>query len=359
MPYDSQEDIYDSFFKELTEAAETLSENLGNPLGANCDYVYYGDPAKWIRLANSLKLRLAMRISFVAPEKSRKMAEEAVAGGVIESNADNATWKYFSSITNPLYTAVNYNNAGSSTGGDTHAAADIICYMNGYNDPRRSVYFLPSTFSGIEYVGLRRGWETFDRDWGFNFSGVNVGPSDPLIWMTASEVAFLRAEGVAVHHYNMGGSAEEFYNSGIRLSFDQWGVNGCVAYQTPPRTIPETYLDPTEKNPYNGVISDITIKWDESASAERKLERIITQKWIALFFNGNEAWAEYRRTGYPNLIPVAYNGSGGIVDSKTGPQRMAYPQEEYTNNSVNVTEAVNTLLKGPDNMATKVWWARY
>lgn len=359
VPYDSQEDIYDAFFAELTEAAEILSENLGNPLSANCDYVYYGEPSKWILLANSLKLRLAMRISFVAPEKSRKMAEEAVAGGVIENNADNATWKYFTSITNPLYTAVNYNNAGSSTGGDTHAAADIICYMNGYNDPRRAVYFLPSTFPGTEYVGLRRGWETFDREWGFNFSGVNVGPSDPLIWMTASEVAFLRAEGVAIHHYDMGGSAEEFYNDGIRLSFEQWGVSGAESYLADEASRPQAYIDPTGFNPYNGAISNITVKWEESATAERKLERIITQKWISLFYNGNEAWAEYRRTGYPHLIPVAYNGSGGIVDSNAGPQRMPYPQEEYTNNSVNVTQAVNTLLKGPDNMATKVWWARY
>ncbi|MDE6129947.1 MAG: SusD/RagB family nutrient-binding outer membrane lipoprotein, partial [Muribaculaceae bacterium] len=173
VPYDSQEQVYDSFFADLTDATATLKAHIGNRLSSTCDYVYSGDPAKWILFGNSLKLRLAMRISNVAPEKARKLAEEAVAGGVIEQNADNATWKYFTSITNPLYTAVNYNNDGSVTGGDTHAAADIICYMNGYSDPRRSAYFLPSTFDGMEYVGLRRGWETFDRTWGFNFSGVN------------------------------------------------------------------------------------------------------------------------------------------------------------------------------------------
>jgi hypothetical protein len=359
VPYDSQQEVYTAFFKELTEAAQTLNDNLGNRLSASCDYVYAGDPAKWVLFANSLKLRLAMRISFVDPATSKKMAEEAIAGGVIENNADNATWKYFTSITNPLFTAVNYNSAGSSTGGDTHAAADIICYMNGYNDPRREAYFLPSTFEGIEYIGLRRGWEVYDNVWGFNFSGVNVGPNDPLIWMTASEVAFLRAEGAAIHNFNMGGSAENFYNEGIRLSFEQWGVSGADAYLADSGSMPQAYVDPTEQNPYNGALSDITVKWEEGATAERKLERIITQKWISLFFNGNEAWAEYRRTGYPQLIPVAYNGSGGIVDSNIGPQRMPYPQEEYTNNSVNVTAAVNDLLKGPDNMATKVWWARY
>lgn len=359
VPYDTQEQVYDTFFKELDTALETLHENIGSPLNPTVDYVYYGDPAKWIKFGNSLRLRLAMRISFVAPAKAKEEAEKAVRGGVIESNEDNATWKYFSSITNPLFTAVNYNNSGSLTGGDTHAAADIICYMNGYNDPRRAAYFLPSQWEGKEYLGLRRGWQTFDRTWGFNFSGVNVKATDPLIWMTAAEVAFLRAEGAAIHGFDMGGTPEQFYNQGIRLSFEQWGVSGADEYLADSSRMPEAYSDPSEQNPYNGTLSNITVKWDDSANAQTKLERIITQKWIALWLNGNEAWAEYRRTGFPKLIPVAYNGSGGVVDSNIGPQRMAYPQEEYTNNAANVQQAVSTMLGGPDNMATKVWWAKY
>ena len=358
VPYDSQQEIYHSFFKELTEAIGILDSNRGSALSPLGDYVYGGDINKWIRFANSLKLRLAMRVSFVEPALARQMAEEAVKGGVIESNEDNATWKYFSSITNPLYTAVNYNSSGSTTGGDTHAAADIICYMNGYNDPRREPYFLKSNFDGIDYIGLRRGWATFDKSWGFDFSGVAVKADDPLIWMTASEVAFLRAEGTAIHNFDMGGTAESFYNRGIELSFEQWGVGGAAEYMDNSTRRPEAYLDPTEQNPYSGSLSDITVKWDDTADTETKLERIITQKWIALYYNGNESWAELRRTGYPKLIPVAYNGSGGVVDSEKGPQRMPYPQEEYTNNSVNVSAAVNNLLGGPDNMATKMWWAR-
>ena len=359
VPYDSQEAIYNSFFKELTEAIEVLDANRGESLSPMGDYVYSGDVNKWIRYANSLKLRLAMRVSFVNPKLAKQMAEEAVRGGVIESNDGNATWKYFSTITNPLYTAYMYNSSDSKTGGDTHAAADIICYMNGYNDNRREAYFSKSQWEGIDYVGLRRGWEVFDRTWGFNFSGLGLKANDPLIWMNAAEVAFLRAEGAAVHGFDMGGTAESFYNRGIELSFEQWGAAGAAAYMADGASLPAAYNDPSEQNPYTGSVSDITIKWDESASAERKLERIITQKWIANYYNGNEAWAELRRTGYPKLIPVQYNGSGGIVDSKLGPQRMPYPQEEYTNNSVNVTKAVNTMLGGPDNMATKVWWARY
>ena len=358
VPYDSQKDVYNEFFTELSEAIETLDTHRGSALSPMGDYVYGGDINKWVKFANSLKLRLAMRVSFVDRKLSRQMAEEAIKGGVIESNADNATWKYFSTLTHPLYTAVMYNSSGSETGGDTHAAADIICYMNGYDDPRREAYFLKSTFDGIDYVGLRRGWETFNKSWGFSFSGVGVKANDPLIWMTASEVAFLRAEGAAIHNFDMGGNAADFYNSGIALSFEQWGVAGAEAYMQNSTARPQAYVDPTEQNPYNGALSDITIKWDDSANSETKLERIITQKWIALYYNGNEAWAELRRTGYPKLIPVEYNGSGGVVDSNKGPQRMPYPQEEYTNNSYNVTSAVNNLLGGPDNMATKMWWAR-
>lgn len=358
VPYDSQKDVYNEFFTELSEAIETLDTHRGSALSPMGDYVYGGDINKWVKFANSLKLRLAMRVSFVDRKLSRQMAEEAIKGGVIESNADNATWKYFSTLTNPLYTAVMYNSSGSETGGDTHAAADIICYMNGYDDPRREAYFLKSTFDGIDYVGLRRGWETFNKSWGFSFSGVGVKANDPLIWMTASEVAFLRAEGAAIHNFDMGGNAADFYNSGIALSFEQWGVAGAEAYMQNSTARPQAYVDPTEQNPYSGALSDITIKWDDSANSETKLERIITQKWIALYYNGNEAWAELRRTGYPKLIPVEYNGSGGVVDSNKGPQRMPYPQEEYTNNSYNVTSAVNNLLGGPDNMATKMWWAR-
>ena len=103
----------------------------------------------------------------------------------------------------------------------------------------------------------------------------------------------------------------------------------------------------------------ITIKWDENADLEKKQERIITQKWIANWMLGNEAWADYRRTGYPKLIPATTEGnlSGGIVNSNRGVRRMPYPLEEYTSNTENVQNAVNQYLKGIDNMSVDVWWA--
>jgi hypothetical protein len=175
--------------------------------------------------------------------------------------------------------------------------------------------------------------------------------------MNAAEVSFLRAEAVAIFGFSMGGSAEDFYNNGIRLSFEQWGVSGADAYIADSTSMPANYEDPSGYNPYSGSLSTITIKWDESASKEQKQERIITQKWIANWLLGNESWADLRRTGYPVLMPVVYNGSSSIISNDQTPGRMPYPQEEYTNNAANVQAAVQNYLKGPDNLATKLWWA--
>lgn len=355
-PYDSQEEVYNKFFEELDDAIKTLGENSGSALSASADFVYGGDVKKWIKFANSLKLRLAIRIAYANPAKAKEMAEAAVKNeyGVITANVDNAKWNYFGSINNPLYVATRYNE--STSGGDTHAAADIICYMNGYNDNRRAAYFEASGFNKT-YVGLRRGINmAAAKDVFINYSKTKFTASDPLLWMNAAEVAFLRAEGSAIFGFDMGGTAEDFYNEGIRLSFEQWGASGAETYLSDATSVPETYVDPAGLNTYASTISTITVKWDNAATKEQMQERIITQKWIANWPLGNEAWADYRRTGYPHLIPVNYNLSNGGVDSNKGARRMPYPSEEYTSNTDNVTNAVSNLLKGADNWSTKLWW---
>ena len=99
----------------------------------------------------------------------------------------------------------------------------------------------------------------------------------------------------------------------------------------------------------------IAIKWNAGASEEEQLERIITQKWIAMFPNGQEAWSEFRRTGYPKVIPIVNNLSGGKVDTNVQVRRMTFPRSEYSNNAAGVA-AATALLGGADTGGTKLWW---
>ena len=372
-PYDSQEDVYNKFFEELAAARQALIEHKTEPMSPLVDKVYAGDVEKWIRFCNSLQLRLAMRISYANPTLAKQKAEEAINpanGGVIETNDQNATWKNYATSTNSMRTAIMYNDH------DSRPSAEIACYMNGYNDARISAYLTQSgdltgkafknpdgswmtSPAGVspQYVGIRRGWQTFSTTWSVNFSDINLPGNTPALWMNASEVCFLRAEGAAVFGWNMGGTAEEFYNKGIQLSFEDYGVgDAAAAYIADASSVPAQFYDPTGLNPWNGTIPAVTIKWDDSLDKEGKQQKIITQKWLANWKLGNEAWADYRRTGYPFLIPVAYSGALE-VNINRGPQRLPYPSSEYTDNLANVQQAVADYLKGPDNWATKLWWA--
>lgn len=367
-PYDSQEEIYNKFFEELNEAIADLTANENEALVATADYIYSGNLKNWIKFANSLKLRLAMRIVYANPGKAQAMAEEASShpGGLITKNDENAAWNYFGSSSNPMYTAVKYNTPAHDdgkvcpSGGDSHAAADIICYMNGYNDPRRSKYFTESEWPNNKFVGLRRGIIIPSlKEIGHKYSGINILPNAPLMWMNAAEVSFLCAEAVGVFNFNMGGkSAENFYNEGIRLSFEQWGVDGAETYMKNSTLIPTSYIDPDQgKNSYGGTLSHVTVKWNDSDAPETKQERIMIQKWIANWMVGHEAWSDHRRTGFPKFIPATTEGnkSGGVVDDE-GARRMPYPRDEYVNNAANINDAVAKYLNGVDNMGQRVWW---
>lgn len=359
--YDSQEAVYKKMFEELDQAIQVLTPNRTNNFSASADAIYGGVTEKWIRFANSLKLRLAMRVSYAAPELSRQMAESAVQHevGVFRSNEDNATFTSFGVDGNPINVAVKYNMGAHSTGGDSHAAADIIAYMNGYKDPRRAAYFTPSEWEGKEFVGLRHGIIIPDHaSVGYKYSGVKINTTDPVVWMNAAEVAFLKAEAAAVFGYEMGGEAKDFYEQGIRLSFEQWGAGSADAYLADGESVAESYVDPAGSNTYAGSLSDITVQWKEDADKEEKQERILTQKWIANWLLGNEAWADWRRTGYPVLIPASKEGnkSNGVVDSEKSARRMPYPRNEYVHNAENVDHAVSAYLNGPDNMATRLWF---
>jgi len=351
VPYDSQEAIYKSFFKELDSAIDVLTDlAIADPsarFNADYDLVYQGDYTKWVKFANSLKLRLALRISKVAPEDAQKYAEAAVAHqiGVITSNGDNAQLPVEN---NPLERITNGYD-------EIRMGASIESILKGYNDPRMSKYFKPGKNGDEEgYFGVRSGIQITNQAKYASASRLNFEMNSPLMWLNAAEVSFLRAEG-DILGWNMNGTAEEFYNQGIKHSFDQWGAGGYEAYVKNNVATPvefKTSLAGGHNMP-SGI--KVTVKWDDAKAKTEKVEKILTQKWLALYPNGQEGWSNYRRTGFPQLFPVVNNNSGGKVDTKEQVKRIPFPHAEYQTNGKNVEAAV-VLLGGPDTGGTNLWW---
>ncbi len=372
VPYDSQEAVYRKMFEELDAAVDALLPNRTSNFTASADVIYGGNVEKWIRFANSLKLRLAMRVVYADRTLAQAMAESAVdeaRGGVMVSNGDNAMFSSWGVDGNPIRKTIDYNPVTHADGtpcttraSDSRPSADIICYMNGYQDPRREKYFTRSEWdqTSYPYVGLRRGIVVPDMNAvSHRYSGVTLGENDPAYWMNAAEVAFLKAEAAAVFNFNMGTDGKTAYEEGIRLSFEQYGAD-LGSYLTDATSVPQNYTDPAGSNTYAGTISTITVAWDEAASAEEKQERIITQKWIANWLLGNEAWCDFRRTGYPRLMPATEEGnkSADRILTTVGARRMEYPDDEASTNALNYQEAVSALLGGADAMSTRLWFDR-
>lgn len=356
-PYDSQETVYMKFFEELDKAVDVLYQftinNSGAKPMAEYDLVYDGDYAKWVRFANSLHLRLAMRLAYVKPDIARQEAEKAVAhpGGLITSNDDNAGVKSVGAndVVNQLYTMwANYQ--------DIRMGASMLSILDGYEDPRLGKMFSQGNVKGVDgYFALRTGLNLdSNKDSRLGYSSPNIQSSTPIIWMNAAEVAFLRAEG-ALRGWNMGVEAKEAYQQGISLSFSEWGASGADTYMLDTEKVAADYVDPLVSSNNIGAVSNITIAWGDTDSKDKNMERIITQKWIAMFPNGQEAWTEYRRTGYPKLFPVKVNNSAGTVDTDIQVRRLPFARSEYTLNPDNIAKAIE-LLGGPDNGGTRVWW---
>lgn len=356
-PYDSQESVYNKFFEELDQAIEIMTDyqvaNLDDkrPI-PKFDLLYGSDVVKWIKFANSLKLRLAMRISYVAPDKAKTYAEQAVSHqyGVMESADETAMIK-----TSSLYPFENPLPQLWRDYGETRMGASMESILTGYNDPRLPVYF--NAVNGA-YKGMRNGMSDA-ASYNSITSTPNIEKDSPLYWLNASEVYFLRAEG-AINGWNMLGTANDLYNKGIETSMAERGVNANLigAYINNGTDKPAPYYDP--KGNYNvtsgPTLSTITIRWEEGASVEEKRERIITQKWIAMYPNGMEAWSEFRRTGYPKLFLPTVNKSQGKISEGKYIKRLPLPNTEHQRNKELTTEAVNLYLNGDDSPGTRLWW---
>lgn len=366
VPYDDEETAWKAMFEDLDEVIVTL-KNAASAAAVNedlqeVDQIYNGDLTKWLKFANTLKLRMAIRISSADPAYAQTKAEEAVADGVMTSVSDSAYDTNNSGQTNNGYKIVH-------SWGELRANACLVSYMNGYQDPRRAAYFSKADASlGQEYVGVRSGTSTspdkgtYDKYSSFKIAteplnGRRDAGENPQPIMYASEAAFLRAEG-ALKGWAMSGTAKALYEEGIRLGFEEFNVSGAEAYMSNNTLTPGDHVDPLYTADSYTNKSNITIKWEDSATTEQKLERIITQKWIANLLNPVEGWADFRRTGYPQIFPPVHvhPSSECTVDRQI--RRLKFPKSEYDGNEANTVAAAAFLSNGKDSFGTDLWWAK-
>ncbi len=326
--YDPQEEIYTDMLKELKEAADQLDPAQPVRYGS-ADILFNDNLDRWRKFANSLRLRLALRISNANPPLARQVVSEVMTqNNLISSNAEDARMVTFPTgqfiNRNPLAILFNFN--------EFRVSKTMVDLLTSLNDPRLPVYAAP--VAGTDppvYRGLQNGLNAVQlgqaENARANFSGMGAtirAEGAPIDILTYPEVLFLQAEG-ALKGWGPG-DAKKFYEDGIRASMNRRGITSAQA-------INDYLAQPAVA--YNGT-----------------LEQIITQKWLALYPNGFEAWAEYRRTGFPRLLPIPNQGeTGGQV-----PNRVRYPAAEQSLNRENYEAAV--ARQGPDVMTTKVWWDR-
>ncbi len=331
----------------------------------------------WIRFANSLKLRMAMHIVKVDPQLAQKWAEEAVEGGVIEQADQQIVLQpLIVGFTNPLLGIAN-------SWSDIRLSASFESLLKSLNHPYAKYIFDKNnapltnattgevTPTGTRVAGMRSGVAT-----GIGQSADNnpqIGYSDlvaeniamaPLYIMKWSEVDFLRAEG-ALRGWNMGGTAEFFYNRGIEngdlqdpllTQGQSWYQEAMPDYMAQEQATDFTYVDALGTTPDMPSVTKIGVKWNEGDSRETKLEKIITQKYIALFPYSYEAWVDLRRTGYPRLFPVLnpQDGDGSLKDGDII-RRMPFPGTDDAS-LVDIQETGLNALGGQDLQGTRLWW---
>lgn len=349
--YDSQESIYRQMLSELDEAISVLSDyHAADPAAtvmAKFDIVYGGNVEKWIKFANTLRLRLAMRCSYADESLARTEAEKSINDpiGIITENSDNAV---VSGVDHhPIYEInVNFNDA------DCQIGAALDCYLNGFDDPRKFIYAKPANDG--ELHGVRNGIPTTNwtpyKNTANNVSAPNATNYD-IVWINAAEAYFLRAEYEL--RWGSASTAKDLYEEGIRKSFEEWGASGADTYMASTNSA-ASFVDAVDNNNAPDP-SDVSIAFSTADDFETNLERIITQKWLAVFPNGCEGWAEYRRTDYPRLIAPVTNNSEGVVDSDLQIRRVPYPISEQSENPSGLAQGIS-LLGGPDNAGTRLWW---
>ena len=378
--FDSEETVYTEMLKDLAKAVDELTPKAvsGVKVLPAYDLVYGGDATKWVKYANSLMLRLAMRLRTVKPELAKEYAKLAVnhSIGVMTEVGDAAGAGPGAGIAlrNPMFwIADNYNDARVGT--------SILAYLMGYQDPRLSAYCQPANssctvavtaFDGKKYqavplghLNTRSDGSSTDYASYYYYSKPNIEGSTPLYWMRASEAYFLRAEAALYWgtEYSKG-EAEALYKQGIETSFQENGVTSSVDTYIASGRMPAANKVTSSKFGFDYVAPcQTTAKF--AGSQEEKLEKIIIQKYIALYPNGQEAWTEFRRTGYPKLNPILPGGNNNsLIDPSRGMRRMSYPVSfNGTGQSQEIYQDALKKLSGTDkaatdNAVTELWWAK-
>ncbi|MEN7547645.1 SusD/RagB family nutrient-binding outer membrane lipoprotein [Rapidithrix thailandica] len=342
--YDAQEEIYMHMLKELEEASALLATD--DQSIADADFIYDGDIARWKRLANSLMLRLAMRLVKKDPAKAEEWTKKALAGGVMDSNADDCMIRHESTR------EVNSNPAAFAFFkfdlvklGDIKISKTLMDYLKQTGDPRISVYCsLPDGDSDpAMQKGLPNGYDITTID-NFEpsadlttFSNPNIASfldlSAPTVLLTWSETELLRAEAAARGW--TGENAAEHYAKGLEASMKQQAVYGEAGM--------------IEASAITGFIT--ANPYPSGGTLEEQLRQINVQYWVATFMNGFESYANWRRTGYPELVPVNYNNN---ASNGTIPRRLMYPIAEYSANGSNLKTAIDR--QGVDKFTTRIWW---
>lgn len=329
--YDPQKDIYYDLFKELKEAANQINTSQPAVVG---DILFKGNMDKWKMFANTCRMMLALRLIKNDYEKGKTEFNEALAGGVLTSNADNVLYIHIANEpynNNPLYTG--YSVAGESFNGQV-LTNTIVDYLDSKNDPRLPVYGedLNGEVKGCPYgITIPNVIGLYSRP-GRSACTVTSCPDNffrsagsPTPIFTYAQVLFTLAEAVKVGYISgTEADAENYYAEGIKASFEYYGVYNSVTYADY-MTHPEVAYD-----------------------AANGLNLIMSQKWAHMFLQSNEAWADWRRTGFPELVPAA-NG-----DIPSIPRREGYPVEEPAINGTSYQEVVQR--QGPDDLTTRMWW---
>jgi hypothetical protein len=318
--YDPQEAIYDSLIAQLDRATARIDESERPPQG---DLILDGDMNGWRLFANSLKLRLGMRLSERSPEKAKRIVQEAVNSGVIGSSDENIYFEYLDS--EPNYNPWKYEARVEGGSYNLAVTTTAIGKLQSYDDPRLYVYAAPAKkdgkLRGIPY-GVESGVASEFDNVEVSFQTDDVYNSPGRI-MTYSEVLLLQAE--AAERGWISGNPKALYEKGIRANMKEWSV--------PDSTDIDAYLE-----------QDI-VKYD-SDSFKKKIGN---QLWFALYTQPLETWANWRRLGYPELEPAPDAFRGRDI-----PRRRGYPQAESELNRENYEAAVER--QGPDELSTRVWW---